>query len=389
MNNIKNEQNTVTRKDFLKGTGALFLGAAGFSAFGGAMSLFGSSCSNSGDTINLTYSNFFPPTHLNSILAEAWIKEIETRTDGQVKIEYFPGGNLTPAAGVYDGVVNGLSDIGMSCFAYTVGRFPVNELVDLPHKYPNGWVATKVANDYYNEFKPAEMDETHPLYFHAHGPGVIITKDKAVRKLEDFNGLVIRATGVGAKIVQALGASAHAASQGETYELLSKGVVKGSFTPRETLKGWNHAEVTKYVTNCYQLGYTTDMYVVINKAKWNSMPKNIQQIFTEVSEEWIEKHGKVWDYYDKAAIDYFLSLGGGREVIEVEDEEMTKWLAAVSPLVNSHVDTLNTSGLSGNEYEQYLLDRVEYWSDRTPSMEESVAWVESEVLPLTTTTATT
>ena len=388
MINRDSVKNGITRKDFLKGTGALLLGTAGFSAFGGTMSLLGSSCSNPDDkkVINLTYSNFFPPTHLNSILAEAWIKEIETRTDGQVDIEYFPGGNLTPAAGVYDGVVNGLSDIGMSCFSYTVGRFPVNELVDLPHQYPNGWVATKVANDYYNEFKPAEMDDTHPLYFHAHGPGVIITRDKAVRTMEDFNGLVIRATGVGAKIVDALGAKAHGASQGETYELLSKGVVDGSFTPRETLKGWNHAEVTKYVTNCYQLGYTTDMYVVINNEKWNSMPKDVQDVFTEVSEEWIEKHGKVWDYYDKVAIDYFLGLGNGREVIEVDDDEISKWLAAVSPLVNSHVDTLNTSGLSGNEYEQYLLDRVEYWGNRSPSMEESVAWVQSEVLPLTTTT---
>ncbi len=383
MINKENTQNTVTRKDFLKGTGALLLGAAGFSAFGGAISLFGSSCSNSEETIKLTYSNFFPPTHLNSILAQAWIKEIERRTDGQVKIEYFPGGNLTPAAGIYDGVVNGISDIGMSCFSYNVGRFPVNELVDLPHKYPNGWVATKVANDYYNKFKPKELDDTHPLYLHAHGPGVVITKDKAVRKLEDFKDLILRATGVGAKIVQALGAVAYGASQGETYELLSKGVVKGSYTPRETLKGWNHAEVTKYVTNCYQLGYTTDMYVVINKEKWNKMSKDIQNIFTEVSEEWIEMHGKVWDYYDKVAMDYFLELGGGREVIEVDEDEVSKWVDAVSPLVNEHVNTLNASGLSGNEYEQYLLDRVNYWSDKSPSLEESVAWVEANVLPLT------
>ncbi len=389
MINTDSEKNAITRKEFLKGTGALLIGAAGFSAFGGAMSLFGSSCNgNSGDIINLSYSNFFPPTHLNSVLAQEWINEIQRRTDGQVKIDYHSGGSLTAANLIYDGVVNGISDIGMSCFSYTVGRFPVNELVDLPHKYPNGWVATKVANDYYNEFKPVELDDTHMLYVHAHGPGVMISKDKAIRKLEDYQGMVLRATGVGAKIVEALGAQAYGAAQGETYELLSKGVVNGSFTPRETLKGWNHAEVTKYVTNCYQLGYTTDMYVVINKDKWNSMPKDIQNIFADVSEEWIEKHGKVWDYYDKAGIDYFLSLGNGREVIEVDEDEMSRWLAAVSPLVQSHVDTLNTSGLSGDEYEQYLLDRVEYWSDKSPSMEESVAWVESEVLPLTTVITT-
>ncbi|MDD4873976.1 MAG: TRAP transporter substrate-binding protein, partial [Dehalococcoidales bacterium] len=379
----------ITRKDFLKGAGALIIGAAGLSAFGTTMSLFGSSCSTgSKETIELTYSNFFPPTHLNSILAQEWINEIQRLSDGQVKITYFPGGSLTAAANIYDGVVNGISDIGMSCFAYTVGRFPVNELVDLPHKYPNGWVATKVANDYYNEFKPAELDDTHPLYFHAHGPGVIITTEKAVTKLEDMKGLIIRATGVGAKIVQALGAEAYGASQGETYELMSKGVVKGSFTPREVLKGWNQAQVVKYVTGCYELGYTTDMYVVINKEKWDSFPSNIKKIFTDVSNEWIEKHGKVWDYYDKVAIDYFLSLGNGRQVLELSAEEMSKWVGAVTPLVGSHVESLKSSGLFGDDYEDYLLDRVDYWSGKSPSMEDSVAWVTSEVLPLTSTTTT-
>lgn len=386
-NNI--EQRSITRKDFLKGAGALIIGAAGLSAFGTTMSLFGSSCSTgSKETIELTYSNFFPPTHLNSILAQEWINEIQRLSDGQVKITYFPGGSLTAAANIYDGVVNGISDIGMSCFAYTVGRFPVNELVDLPHKYPNGWVATKVANDYYNEFKPAELDDTHPLYFHAHGPGVIITTEKAVTKLEDMKGLIIRATGVGAKIVQALGAEAYGASQGETYELMSKGVVKGSFTPREVLKGWNQAQVVKYVTGCYELGYTTDMYVVINKEKWDSFPSNIKKIFTDVSNEWIEKHGKVWDYYDKVAIDYFLSLGNGRQVLELSAEEMSKWVGAVTPLVGSHVESLKSSGLFGDDYEDYLLDRVDYWSGKSPSMEDSVAWVTSEVLPLTSTTTT-
>ena len=334
------------------------------------------------EVITLTYSNFFPSTHLNSILAEEWIKEIEDRTDGRVHIDYFPGGTLTPAAGVYDGVVEGISDIGMSCLAYTPGRFPVSELVDLPHGYPNGWVATKVANDYYNEFTPAEMDDVHALYFHAHGPGVVITTDQPVDELADMQGLVIRATGVGAKIVNALGAEAYGASQGETYELMSKGVVDGSFTPREVLKGWNQAEVTQYVTGCYDVGNTTDMYVVINQDVWDSMPSDIQQVFADVSQEWIEKHGMVWDYYDKVAIDYFLELGGDREIIELDSAEMANWVDAVSSVVDSCIDELESAGLSGNECQQYLLERVDYWSNLSPSLEESMNWVEDEILPL-------
>ena len=47
--------------------------------------------------IKLTYSNFFPPTHIQSKLAEAWCKEVEKRTNGAVVVEYFPGQTLTKA----------------------------------------------------------------------------------------------------------------------------------------------------------------------------------------------------------------------------------------------------------------------------------------------------
>jgi TRAP-type C4-dicarboxylate transport system substrate-binding protein len=332
------------------------------------------------EVYTLSYSNFFPPTHLNSALAEQWIKEIETRSEGRIKINYFPGGTLTPAAGIYDGVVQGISDIGMSCFSYTPGRFPVIELVDLPHGYPNGYIATMAANDYYQQFKPAELEDVQSLYFHAHGPGVLITTKKKVTTLDDLKGMVIRATGIGSDIVKALGAEGYAVSQGETYELMSRGIVGGSYTPREVLKGWKQGEVVKYVTDCYEVGNTTMMFVVINKNKWSSLPTDLQDIISEVSSEWIEKHGMVWDYYDKAGIDYFLSLGGGREVIELSSEQVEIWEeAAVAPLINAYISEKTALGLKAEEYENYLLERVKYWEDRSPSAEESYAWVEQNL----------
>ena len=90
----------------------------------------------------LNYANLFPPTHGHSILAERWCKEIEKRTNGQVKFSYYPGGTLVPANEMYDAVVHGTAHIGMSCLAYTPGRFPAAEAIDLPIGYPNGWVAT-------------------------------------------------------------------------------------------------------------------------------------------------------------------------------------------------------------------------------------------------------
>lgn len=332
------------------------------------------------EVIELTFSNFFPPTHLHSVLIDQFCQEIENRTDGWVKITHYAGGSLTPAPQVYDGVVEGISDIGMSVLAYTMGRFPATELVDLPHGYPSGWVASMVANDYYNEFKPAEFDDVHVLYFHAHGPGIILTVDKPVRSLEDMKGLVLRSTGVGAQIAEALGATGYAASQGEAYELMSKGVIDGSVTPPEVLKGWNQADIVKYITTCYEVGYTADMFVVMNKDKWESLPNKYKDVFNDVCEEWKDKHAKVWSYYDKVAIDYFLTFDG-REVIELSPDETARWVAAAGTVKDTYMSEKGDMGLLVSDYEEYLVERVNYWADRAPTADECVSWVESELNP--------
>ncbi len=117
----------------------------------------------------MTYSIFFPPNHGQKKAADTWAKEVERRTQGRVKIQIFAGGSLTQADQCYDGVVKGISDMCMSAFAYTRGRFPVMEALDLPLGYPNGRTATRVANDCYRKMKPRELDQVKVLYLHAHG----------------------------------------------------------------------------------------------------------------------------------------------------------------------------------------------------------------------------
>ena len=83
-----------------------------------------SSWTAAGAATSLTYSIFFPPTHAQTKAAESWAKEIEKRSAGNVKISIFPGGTLTPADQCYDGVVKGISDIGMSCFRIPAAASP-------------------------------------------------------------------------------------------------------------------------------------------------------------------------------------------------------------------------------------------------------------------------
>lgn len=309
------------------------------------------------DPIKLTYSNFFPPTHIQSKLAEAWCKEVEKRTGGRVVVEYFPGQTLTKAPQVYDGVVSGLSDLGLALFGYTPGRFPVMEAVDLPLGYKSGKAATMVVNDVYKKFNPKELSDTKVMYLHAHGPGILNTKDKPVRSLEDLKGMKLRAHGNTTPIVKALGATPVAMPMPELYQSLQKGVVEGALYPMEVNKGWKMGEVTKYTTGSYAIAYTSGFFVVMNKDKWAALPDDVKGVIEAINAEWILKHADAWNAADEEGLEYSKSLG--REIVDMDSAEAQRWKEAVRPAIDEYVEAMNKKGFDGKAIVDYTVQSLE------------------------------
>lgn len=303
--------------------------------------------------IELTFSNFFPAAHKNSKIMEEWIKEIEKRTNGKVKIKYYPGGTLTPAAQTYDSVVKGIADIGESCFAYTRGKFPMFEALDLPLGYKSGIQATNLANAFYAKFQPKEISNVKMLYVHAHGPGILHTK-KPVKTLEDLKGMKIRATGLSSKVVLALGATPVGTTQAETYDALRTGVVEGAMSPMESMVGWKWGEVVRSTTQNFGSAYTTAMFIIMNKAKWNSLPPDVQKVFEDVSKEWAVKQGQLWDNIDEEG--YAFAKSKGNQVIKLSKEEDARWAAKVRPLLDEYAKDAKAKGLPGDEIIKFCVD---------------------------------
>ncbi|HYB21327.1 MAG TPA: TRAP transporter substrate-binding protein [Thermodesulfobacteriota bacterium] len=304
-------------------------------------------------TYEFTYSIFFPAPHKHTVLAGEWAKEVEKRTHGKVKITLFPGGTLTPASTCYDGVVKGLSDMGMSVLGYTKGKFPLTEVIDLPLGYQSGLVATRLINQYYQKFKPKEFDEVKVLYLHAHGPGILHSK-RAVAKLEDLKGMRIRCTGTVTEIVKALGGLPMSMPMGETYDALNRGMVEGSMAPMESLEGWKWGEVVKFTTESYGSGYSTGFFVVMNKERWNALPADIQKTIDQVSSEWVDKTGKLWDDADHSGREFSLKLGN--KIISLSGEENRRWASAAKPVLNEYMNHMKEKGLPGEEALRFCVE---------------------------------
>ena len=123
------------------------------------------------EPIKLKSANYLPTTHPMSVLGAWFCDEIKKRTNGRVEITYYPGGTLLSPVKMYDGVVTGIADMGMSHISYTRGRFPVTEVFDNPLGFPNGWVSTPGRVGLLREV-PAQGVErgSPPLYQHLGPP---------------------------------------------------------------------------------------------------------------------------------------------------------------------------------------------------------------------------
>lgn len=300
----------------------------------------------------LRYANFFPPTHIQSQLAESWGKEVEKRTHGEITISYFPAQALSKAPQTYDDTISGIADIGMTALAYSSGRFPIAEALDLPMGYKTGVQATSVANAVLNKFTPEEFAQTHIMYLHAHGPGLISTRNKKIATMEDIKGLKIRTTGSSRLIIDALGGSSVGKHMNESYQLLQKGVVDGSLHPLESNKGWKLGEVVKYVTESYPVAYTTTFAVFMNKDKWNAISPENQKIIQEINTEWAAKHGQAWDDSDKDGIEFFKSKGG--QFVPLSDSEASRWKNAMTPVIKDYIEKADKKGVDGKAVVDFI-----------------------------------
>ena len=315
--------------------------------------------------ITLNVANFFPPPSSQSKILEAFCRDLEKRTEGQIKANYYAGGSLLGPTAIFDGVVNGVADIGYSHVYYTSGRMPVTEAVGLPLGYPSAWVAGEALNDFYNEFKPKEFDKVRVLLMNTSTPSAIATAKKPVRTLADLKGLTLRAPGIAGEVIKALGATPAPTPMPEVYDAISKGVLDGEASNFETLATFRFAEVVKYSTSVWQITNPYPFYLAMNINSYKKLPPDIQAIFNKLVGEYKERYQLVWNAVDFAGKAF--GKKQGVEFIELSPSEAGKFVNAVQPVIEKYVNDMVAKGFSEQEvtgWIDFIRDRIDYWTKK-------------------------
>jgi TRAP-type C4-dicarboxylate transport system substrate-binding protein len=300
------------------------------------------------DTITkLEFTSALPAHDRLSQMLEELCREVERRSGARIRVTFYPGGILTPAAQIFDSVTTGIADIGFGPMGVTPGRFPLMEIVEQPLGIDSAVMMTRLSNDFFRTFNPKEFRRVHVLFLLSASPGLLHTK-KPVRRLEDLHGMKVRCLGGNAaKVLKALGAVPIVISTGDTYDALRKGIVDGVIAAWDSLETLKWGEILPYTTVSRYASVGAAGFVVMNKDKWDGLLPGMQRVLSDMSLRYSENLSRMWDEKDERTIKKWTSKKHVSIFLTAEEEK--RWEMAVMPLYESFVKEKAARGLPAVE----------------------------------------
>ena len=303
----------------------------------------------SAQEITLKLSHFLPPVHgIHTDFIEPWAKDVEACTDGQVKIQVFPGGTqLGNVAKQQEQVLAGVVDIAHGLTGLPRGRFPRTSVIDIPFLTGDAGVASQTLWAMFPDHLSQEYKGLKVLALHAHNGGLIHTSEKKVTTMEDMEGLRIRTPSPAVSaMLEELGAIPQGMPPGQVYEGLQKGVIDGTVFPWDPINSFKLSEVLNYDLDAGV--YTVSFFFVMNQNKYDSLPENVRACIDKYSGDGlVAKFGDWWDAWDapgKAAAE-----AKGNEITVLSDEERARWREALQPMIAAYLETLKSEGVEDPE----------------------------------------
>src|SRR5690606_23971237 len=244
---------------------------------------------------------------------------------------------LTKGKDTLRAVGTGLADMGTIMGIYNPAEVPVWNYGSLPFVADDVWVTLRTWQELQHSMPELKSEMTghnvHILKNYTTGPSDIISK-APIRTAEDMQGKKIRASGSFLSLLNNIGAVPVNIGFGEVYQAMDRGTVDGAVVYTYAIKAYKFHEVGNYVTEV-NMGLVPTMGAGINLDLWNSMPENIRQVITEVSDEFPDRLAEALIRDMTDARDELEGGVDGRklEFFTLDPEEREKWKQAANDFI--------------------------------------------------------
>ncbi len=301
--------------------------------------------------VTLRVHHFLPPPSVaHAEFIAPWAERVMAQSDGRIAVEIYPAMQLGGAPpSLFDQVRDGVVDVVWTLPGYTPGRFPTVEVFELPFMAASAEATSQAVQEFYERNLADEFADVHVLMLHVHAPGVFHINGQSVERLEDLDGLKVRApTRVINSALERLGAVPVGMPVPQVPEALSRGVVDATVIPWEVARPLRVAELVDNHTEIQgERGFYTAVFLfAMNKGVYEGMPADLRAVIDANSGLALAKEiGGVWDAAEVPGRQ--AAEEAGNSFASLSAAEIERWKLATAPVIADWLAETDGRGLDG------------------------------------------
>ena len=234
-------------------------------------------------------SGHWSPKHQSAIHSQLFADEVTKRSNGRLKVEFYPSKQLFDIRTVMGGVTSGAVEmggiVGVVSFPKINKNFSVASFPGLFGSYDEQrrfFLEDETGSKIWNNI--TEKSNTKLIMYNPVGPIMTFSGARELTGIAVMKGLKARALLKSERPMwKAMEASIVSLKTGEVYTALQTGMIDTINSPPGSIEAYSWWEFLKYGQKPYQ--YYADAYIMANSTWFNGLPADLQKIIMDVGKE--------------------------------------------------------------------------------------------------------
>jgi len=312
---------------------------------------------------SLKFDSYVSETAGPSWIDRWYLDELEKRTEGEVNIRQYWSGSLNKVGEHLAASRDGTSEMTLISPGYYQAELPVTRGLEWYFRMNRADALQQVCRDIYEQFDPlrAEWEERHRskvLYWTNWNYAPMILREP-INSIEDIKGKRIRAYGVSADVVEALGGTAIPMAAPEVYQALERGILDGVY-------GFDFVTAIAYklhetAPEFYDIGDGphAPATTIMNKQVYDGLPEDVRKVSDGIVDEIYG--GKFSAIYEEVLARYVkIAESEGVTLHTIPDDQKAMAKDLVQPAqVNAWLDgPAKQAGIDGEKMQSLIDDAI-------------------------------
>lgn len=265
-----------------------------------------------------------PPVATMSVGFDAYLDEIEEKSDGRITFERYYSESLVKVPDVLDALSVGIADVGVIIPVQMASKIPLSTIIYTPAIFEDSLIGAQAIHDLYEEL-PAMNEELakHNVMYGGQltVPSSYLFTKNPIKSIADLKGLRIIAQGDQGILAEKLGAVPVNLTSTESFEALQRGTVDGAIFNLTAATTYNLEQVASHVYKLPLGG--VGLLIGMNQDKFEALPEDLQNLVLEVAESHAEVFHQIYQVEgDQLALDKIAEAGGS--ITEPTAEDVSK-----------------------------------------------------------------